>query len=176
MLSSPALLRINVGFIVNESIGYRREFSIEIPEISFKDDLTVVELNGSVLVSRTTEGLLVQGKGQAKTFDVCVYCLEGFQQLLTFDFVEMYTFPTHAVEETELILSDDLQINLAPLLWEYLELEIPINPVCRSDCKGLCPICGGNLNNASCNHDDELLDPRLSKLRYLLDDEDSPTG
>ena len=103
----------------------------------------------------------------------CVYCLESFEQILQLDFVEMYTFPSHAVESTELILPDDLQINLAPLIREYLHLEIPISPVCKPDCKGLCPICGELLSNSTCNHDDEPGDPRLSVLKTLLDDEAS---
>ena len=76
----------------------------------------IENLVGNIVVSRTTEGLLVQVKGHAHTELECVYCLDDFQHNLSFDFVEMYTFPSHAVEDTELILPDDLQIDLAPLL------------------------------------------------------------
>jgi uncharacterized protein len=170
---SPALLRVNVGFIVNQAIGYSRDFSFEIPELSFSDELSVQNLRGNIAVSRTTEGLLIQVKGQAQTGVECVYCLDSFRQILKLDFVEIYTFPAHAVEDTELILPDDLQINLSPLIGEYLQLDIPIGPVCKPDCKGLCPICGENLNYSSCNHSDEPVDPRLSVLKKLLDDDAS---
>jgi uncharacterized protein len=92
----------------------------------------------------------------------------------------MYTFPSHAVEDTELILPDDFQIDLRPLLREYLTLEIPISPMCKPDCKGLCPICGENRNQTTCNHEVEPDDPRLAVLKTLLDDNDadeaSPTS
>ena len=175
LLINPALLRINVGFIVNQAVGYSRDFSIEIPNLSFSDDLVIQNLASNIVISRTTEGLLVQVKGQAQTELECAYCLESLEQNLQLDFIEVYTFPSHAVEDTELILPDDLQINLAPLIREYLLLDIPINPVCKLGCKGLCPICGENLNNSICNHDDEPVDSRLSVLKTLLDDESSPS-
>ena len=170
-LTNPSALRINVGFIVNQSIGFRRDFSIEIPEYSFSDGLDVRNLSFDIQISRTTEGLLVQVNGQALTELECGYCLVDFWQNLSFDFVEMFTFQSHAVEESELILPDDLQIDLAPLLTEYLYLDIPINPMCKSDCQGLCPICGENRNDSACNHSEDNVDPRLSILKTLLDDE-----
>jgi uncharacterized protein len=173
LLINPSLLRLNVGFIVGQSIGYSRDFSIEIPELSFSDEFVVHNFVGNVLVSRTTEGLLVQVKGKAQTEFECVYCLDAFDHTLRLDFVEMYTFPSHVVENTELILPDDQQIDLQPLLREYLTLEIPISPVCKPDCKGLCPVCGENQNQTTCNHDDDHRDPRLAVLKLLLDDDTS---
>ena len=87
----------------------------------------------------------------------------------------MYTFPSNANENTELILADDLHIDLLPLIREYLYLDIPISPVCKPDCKGLCPICGSDLNLSNCNHDEEDGDPRFSVLKALLDDDAPPT-
>ena len=92
MLANPSLLRLNVGFIVNQSIGYSRKIAIEIPELFNLDDLAIYNLAGTIIVSRTTEGLLVQVKGQAQTEMECVYCLDDFKQTLQLDFVEMYTF------------------------------------------------------------------------------------
>jgi uncharacterized protein len=57
---------------------------------------------------------------------------------------------------------------LEPLVREEMLLAIPINPICRADCKGLCPICGGNLNETLCSHEGEEVDPRLSILKTWL--------
>ena len=137
-------------------------------------DLEFENLVGNALVSRTTEGLLVQFKGHAQTKVDCVLCLEPFHQAIDLDFIEMYTFPSHADQDTELILPDDLHIDLHPLIGEYLCLEIPISPTCKPDCKGLCPVCGENLNLVTCDHHEESVDPRLSVLKTLLNDESSP--
>ena len=60
-----------------------------------------------------------------------------------------------------------LEINLLALAWEELVLSLPIQPLCSKNCKGLCPKCGQNFNNASCDcHLDEG-DPRLAALRNL---------
>ena len=173
LITDSALLRINIGNIVNQAIGYSRDYLIELPKFSFGDDLIIHDLEGNFTISRTTEGLLVQTRGQAKTALECVYCLDSFLQELAFSFIEMYSFPSNAIEDTELIIPDDQQIDFTPLIREYLLLEIPINPVCKTECKGLCPICGENLNTKSCDHKDEPIDPRLSVLKTLLDD-DSP--
>ena len=170
-LINPSALRINVGFIVNQAIGYSRDFSIEIPEYSFSDSLDVRKLAFDILISRTSEGLLLQVNGHALLELECGYCLENFWHNLSFEFAEMFTFRSHAVEDTELILPDDLQIDLASLLTEYLYLDIPINPMCKSDCQGLCPVCGNDQNLSTCNHSEENADPRLSVLKTLLDDE-----
>lgn len=47
--------------------------------------------------------------------------------------------------------------------------EFPAKPLCREDCKGLCPVCGCDLNAGSCSCDIKTEDPRLSVLRKLID-------
>ena len=54
--------------------------------------------------------------------------------------------------ESGLILPEDGHIDLEPLIREYLTLEIPIQPLCKPDCKGLCVECGENLNERLCEH------------------------
>ena len=83
---------------------------------------------------------------------------------------------SHADKDTELIIPDDLHIDLLPLLREYFHLDIPINPVCRPDCKGLCPVCGEPLEQSNCNHTDVPSDPRFDVLKKLLDDDTSPSA
>lgn len=80
-------------------------------------------------------------------------CLTNFDQLLHATFEELYAFDKRSVTESGLILPEDANIDLGPLVREYLLLEMPISPVCRPDCKGLCPICGANLNEETGKHD-----------------------
>jgi len=54
------------------------------------------------------------------------------------------------------------------LLREYLVLDIPSRPLCRPECKGLCPECGNNLNESTCEHPESQIDPRLASLSSLL--------
>jgi uncharacterized protein len=64
----------------------------------------------------------------------------------------MYAFSPRSVAENGLILAEDANIDLEPIVREYLLVEVPINPLCRPDCKGLCTICGADLNETTCEH------------------------
>ncbi len=167
-------LRLNVGFLINQPVGTSRDFLFDIPYIHLEPDLDLGDLSGFVRVTRTAQGLLVQVKKRATLLAECVRCLTEFRQPLEVDFTELYTFLRKANPETDLILPENAQINLGPLLREYMFLEVPIKPICSPDCKGLCPTCGENLNITSCGHQAETSDSRLSVLKSLLDSQESP--
>ena len=87
---------------------------------------------------------------------------------LQVDFSDLYAFDHRSVTESGLILPDNGHINLAPLLREFMLLEIPISPICRTDCRGLCLECGTNLNITPCDHQRTTGDSRLDALQSLL--------
>jgi len=70
--------------------------------------------------------------------------------------------------ESELILPEDAQIDLAELLREYALLEVPISPICKPNCEGLCAECGQNLNEKDCGHSPIQPDSPFVKLKDLL--------
>jgi uncharacterized protein len=168
--NSQHLLRLNVGFIIHESVGYSRDFPFEFPSITLKPDLDLKNLSGTVRVTRTQQGLLVQVLMTAATGCECVRCLDDFHQPLEINFVELYAFTPNSQTESGLMVPETGLLDLEPLVREEMLLAIPINPICRLDCKGLCPICGGNLNETPCTHEDEEVDSRLSVLKTLLDE------
>lgn len=61
----------------------------------------------------------------------------------------------------------DDRIDLVQMIREQMFLAIPMKPLHRDDCKGLCPSCGANLNETTCACRDEWIDPRLAPLRDL---------
>lgn len=162
-------LKLNVGFIAQQSIGYSRDFQFAIPILILEADLTLSEFMGTLTVSRTSEGLLFRGNFRAYVDASCGRCLGDFKHLLTTEFTELYVFLSHAQEDSELIYPEDGQVDLEPIIREYLLLELPINPICKPGCQGLCPICGNNLNFDTCDHGSDPIDPRMSVLRTLLD-------
>jgi uncharacterized protein len=60
-------------------------------------------------------------------------------------------------------------LNLERPLHEQVLLTIPLQTLCRPDCRGLCSQCGQNLNEGSCQCSDNTGDPRLAALRTLLE-------
>ena len=161
-------LRLNVGFVVSQTAGFSRDFPFDLPQINIPPDLHLSALSGALRVTRTPQGILLQGVFDTSVSLECVRCLNMFSQALHTDFTELYAFSQRYVTDSGLIMPETGIINLEPVLREYILLEIPISPLCRSDCKGLCPICGNNLNESTCYHEEETGDPRLATLKALL--------
>ena len=61
---------------------------------------------------------------------------------------------------------DDV-IDLGDVIREQFYLALPMKPLCREDCKGLCPVCGVNRNREACSCDTTWVDPRMEPLRRL---------
>jgi uncharacterized protein len=62
----------------------------------------------------------------------------------------------------------DEQIDLGQLMREQFQLTLPMKPLCREDCFGLCAVCGGNRNTTTCQCTNTWEDPRLAGLKNLL--------
>jgi DUF177 domain-containing protein len=162
-------LRLNVGFIVAQSAGFSRDFPFDLPQINIPPDLRLSGMAGVVRATRTPQGILLQVQNQVLINLECVRCLSSFMQTLHIDFTELYAFSQRFATDSGLIMPETGIIDLAPVMRDYILLEIPISPLCRPDCKGLCPVCGNNLNESICHHEDEPGDPRLASLKTLLD-------
>lgn len=160
--------RLNVGFIVHEEVGCNHDFPFEFSAIQLADDLELFNFSGSANIGRTPQGLLVTGKFSADTPLECVRCLETFHQHLAWEMTELYAFSERSASDSGLLLPEDAHIDLQPLLREYALLEVPINPICRPDCKGLCPTCGQDLNLGDCGHHPHEDESPFSALRGLL--------
>jgi uncharacterized protein len=150
---SADILRLNVGFIIHETIGYSRDFPFDFESVRLPPELHLKNLQGVVRVTRTAQGLLVQVKMGAEVKAECVRCLEEFDQKLTADYTDLYAFTKDSITEAGLLVPETGKINLAPILREEMLLSMPISPVCKPDCKGLCTICGENLNHNFHIHD-----------------------
>jgi uncharacterized protein len=145
-------LLLNIGFLINSTIGTSRDFLFDYQKMILGGDLSVQNLHGSARFSRTPQGLLLQGEFSLDVELPCVRCLDEFKQSLNVTFTELYVFDQKNISESNLLVPESGQIDLEPLLREYTYLEIPINPICKPDCKGLCPQCGENLNKRDCGH------------------------
>lgn len=147
-------LRLNVGFLVSAAAGYHRDFDFYLPKLADEEDetLTLLEVQGRVRISRTPQGLLVEGAFEGEIQLECVRCLSGYPQHLHWEFTELYAFTRDNITDSGLLVPEDAHIDLQPLVRDFGLLEIPIKPLCRADCKGLCPECGQNLNLRDCGH------------------------
>jgi len=155
---------------VHQEVGYKREFFFEFDQIQISDDLDLRHFEGVASIGRTPQGLIVQAKFSAETTLECVRCLNEFEQGLTWNFIELYAFSEESVSESDLLLPDDAHIDLQPLIRDYALLEVPINPICKPTCLGLCSVCGEDLNMKDCGHKDIAKDSPFSALKDLLEE------
>jgi uncharacterized protein len=166
-------LRINVGFLVKANPGYDRTIEFDIDEMVLASDLTVNDLKGTARFGRTPQGLVADVAFSGKTQTQCARCLDEFELPVATEFTELYAFDERSTTESHLLVPANHQIDLAPLAREYLLLDEPITPLCRPDCKGLCPVCGANWNREHCAHENQPpADPRLAALKDLIDPKD----
>lgn len=170
MIQSRQSLRLNVGFLIHQSVGSSREFYFELPTLFLEPDLTLEDLTGTAKITRTTQGLLIQANLNASIQAECVRCLTSSSQPLKTDFTELFSFSYRKDTESGLILPEDGYIDLGPLVREYMFLEIPINPLCHLDCQGICAVCGEAQGEKIHQHEINAIDPRLAVLKTLLED------
>ena len=109
------------------------------------------------------EGVLVTGTATVQLQGECSRCLTELESDMSFDLQELFFHPGREMVEDERLV-DDESVDLEGPLRDAVVLELPFMPLCREDCRGLCPECGANLNENP-DHEHELdVDPRWSKL------------
>jgi len=160
--------QLNVGHIIQHNIGYYRDYDFITPSIRIQPDLELIDFDGSVRVTKTARGLIFGIKMVAKVICECVRCLENHQQTLTIDTTELFVFSPDDLDERSYLLPDNGKVDLTPFVRDEMLLSIPIKPICRQDCLGLCPICGENMNENQCNHAEDNIDPRFAGLQAFL--------
>ena len=172
MTTKNHLLRFNVGFIIHEDVGYSKEFPLEFKELDIQPDMYLNNVKGKVTFDRTPQGILAKVHLNAHTTAECALCLDEYEQELDTQFAELFAFDERSVDDEGLIVPEEGIIDLTPLARDYLQLEMPIKPICRPDCPGLDPETGEKRTTRPSEEESQHIDPRLAILKKLLDEEE----
>jgi uncharacterized protein len=164
---SNRVLKLNVGFLLSGGPGHSHDTTFDVPAIRVAEDVDLEYIKGSVRLSRTKEGILLQGDLHVGFADDCTRCMEAVSRDVTIKAEELFTYPP--TPDAEFSLHDDGILDLGPLIRAEVLLSLGQGVLCRTDCKGLCPHCGENLNDATCDCESDSVDPRLAQLKELLD-------
>ena len=133
-------------------------------------------LTGPVRLMHTQGGVLVQGRLYALATLSCSRCLELVSVPLDVELEEIFTptidiltgRPVKSEEEDRALWIDDRHLlDLGEVLRQDVLVALPMHVVCREECRGLCPVCGQNLNQGSCGCTPEP-DARWAALLDLL--------
>lgn len=146
----------------------------------------VVEpVTATVRLIPTDGGCLVRGTLTGRVVMQCARCAEDAEMPVEGRFENFEALPSIAAtveadeegkdedfepveEDTHVVIEGGVpSLNLAEICWEEFLMALPPSPLCRPDCKGLCPGCGANLNRGPCTCRDAGTDPRMAVFRGL---------
>ena len=125
----------------------------------------------AVTIASFSGGLSVRGTVHCPWMGRCRRCWKEVAGILSVSVDERYVEDRRGDDEAYSYDGDT--VDLAPLVHDAVFLELPLTPLCREDCQGLCGQCGIDLNEGSCECQAPV-DPRWAKLSELRFDEDSP--
>ncbi len=141
-------------------VGSKREYvkELDIDHIDFRNKEIEIEgpLKVNLDVLKAENSFVLTGQIEGNLILECSRCLKEF------------SYPIEVEISDELFIEDieDLHnVNVFPILVSDIILEIPIKPLHDEDCKGLCSVCGQDLNEGECDCEEEIVDPRLAKLK-----------
>ncbi len=155
-------------------------------EIDFnKEDVEVEELlgNGNVkfLILKSSNLYEVKGVIAFKLNLQCSRCLEFYEKEYKEEFEVIVRRGEEKLDKDVKLTEEDINtifvnydyMDLTQVIRDYIILSIPMKPLCSSECKGLCQVCGTNLNKKDCKHNKEMeIDERWKKLYEILGGED----
>ena len=168
-------MHFNVSQLLRESSGARRDYTVD--EAITLADGAKAHARGKVTLLNTYRGVWVSAVLESKVVVSCSRCLTDHEQ------------PVHIAVEEEFFLRSEVSsgattakgfpageqhrideshiLDLSDAASQYHALGVPMQPVCREECAGLCLTCGVNLNETRCRCDSSPRDPRWSALLEL---------
>jgi uncharacterized protein len=170
-------LKFNVAQLLREEVGARREYQFSEPVLELDDTLALRDLEGSVKFTRTASGVLADVAVHSTVEMECIRCLKPSVQDIAIQFYDQFHSRIEVntglalppPDEDDPFFIDELHmVDLAVAIREYALIELPMQPLCAPDCKGLCPHCGVDRNVEQCNCSDSEGDERFAALRSLL--------
>ncbi len=120
----------------------------------------------SLTLRNVNEGIVVEGWAKGVARLTCGRCLQRFEYGVKARIAELAVMESGAGEEAEEAFRiEEGRVDLAPITFQNVVVDIPMQKLCHDDCAGLCGECGKNLNDEPHTHDTETVDERLKPLK-----------
>ena len=132
-------------------------------------------LDYDLMLTNAGEGILATGIVRGHVVGTCDRCLEPAEFDLAGEVDEYYLFKapseTGSLGDDEddvdfSLVGDDHTIDLTEAIYAAMLMETPFVVLCREDCRGLCPVCGENLNERDCGHAAQIEEERLASSPF----------
>jgi uncharacterized protein len=169
-------MEMNVSQLLQEPVGSTREHKFD-TEADITGDGNTYRVRGECSLMRTRRGVLVKCRMDSEVELTCGRCLKQFRYPVKIRFEEEFLPTLDITSGTPLPQTDDAGaftiderhiLDLFEPARQYALMTLPIKPLCRASCAGLCQKCGKNLNQGKCACPTTQIDPRWSELTKLL--------
>lgn len=133
-------------------------------------------VQANLAIYKAGDKYVLDGTLQGGLQVICDRCVEAYHWELKTAFRVFLALPPPAADQAEVeLLDQDMEvdfiqgeeIDLGEIIREQIYLSLPMKSLCKDECKGLCPVCGGNLNRGSCGCPREQGHPAFLRLRNL---------
>ena len=162
-------------------LDLKKVFSNEGESCSFdyKMDLSSTDINGiNPFVSPVSVKGTVKSHDEFAQLDAgvsfdfsipCDRCARQVNKCYNYTFSHVLVLSSENEDDDKFVQVTNYKLDLDELLRADILLELPTKYLCSENCKGLCSVCGKNLNDGTCNCDLHQIDPRLEALKKLID-------
>ncbi len=169
-------MQLNVSQLLQSPVGTTRDYQVN-ETVDVFGDGNGYPIQGEITLMRTHRNILLKGVVTTEVELTCSRCLSPFRRPLSLNIEEEYVptvdifsgVPLPLPEEAGSFAIDEHHvIDFIEAIRQYIVLAIPMKPLCREECAGLCQNCGYNLNQGTCDCPRQEVDPRWSELMKLL--------
>ena len=169
------MLTYNVAALLRAAPGTERRYEVAIEGLPIAEDVRLAApIAGEVRLSRTGRSILARAELRTALEASCSRCLRHLvapidisidEEALPSIDIDSGLAVDRAAEPDALRLDGHHELDLGEPVREAISLAEPLGLLCRPDCRGLCPVCGADLNAAGLHeHPGEDVDPRLAVL------------
>lgn len=172
------MLSYNVAGLLRSAPGASRRYPVAVDALPIADDLHLAgPIEGEVQLSRTGRSIIARVRFHTQVAEQCSRCLVPVRAPITVE-IEEEALPSvdissgapvsPAPEPETLRLNGRHELDLTGVVRDAISLAEPITSLCRQDCRGLCLVCGADLNQDPAHgHPEEAVDPRFAGLAAL---------
>ena len=167
-------LRLNARELLRQP-GLQKAVDVSFPatDVGVDDDRITGDVTVDLLATSSIDGVVVVGTITMPWRAPCRRCLAEVVGTARIDVDEVYQDPSDvSVVDGDAFPIEGDQIDLVPAVREAVLLELPDDVLCRDDCAGICPVCGTDRNQGTCDCDTTVRDERWAALADLELDDD----
>ncbi len=121
-------------------------------------------------IAREDGKIRIQGSTVVDLFIPCDRCLDEVRNhfVIDIDHSAVQNKDSDGIEDDELSFMDGCILDVDKLISNEIVVALPTKVLCKEDCRGLCPVCGTNLNHGTCDCDRQVADPRMAAIQDIF--------